>query len=114
MSALCYCTDCQHATGGAFSAGMMVPKESFKLVKGQLKTYEVTTDTGNKLSRGFCSNCGAPVMNQLTAMPTLVEITAGSLDDQSKFNPTVSIFMSSAKDWAPVRSDISQFPKMPG
>jgi hypothetical protein len=114
MSALCYCTDCQHATGGAFSAGFMIPKESFKLLKGQLKSYEVTADSGNKVSRGFCSTCGSPVMNQFTAMPALVEVAAGSLDDAAGFKPAISIFASSAPHWAPLRTDIPKYPKMPG
>src|SRR5260370_9804860 len=76
MSALCYCTDCQHATGGAFSAGFLVPKESFKLLKGELKSHEITADSGAKVSRNFCPPCRSPVLNQFTAMPALVEIAA--------------------------------------
>jgi hypothetical protein len=37
MSALCYCTDCQHASGSAFSADFIVLKKSFKLLKGNVR-----------------------------------------------------------------------------
>ena len=114
MSALCYCTDCQHATGSAFSAGFMVPKESFKLLKGDLKGFEITADSGNKLTRNFCPTCGSAVMNGFSAMPSVVEIAAGSLDDTSRFKPMMSIYVSSAPEWATIHTDIPKYPKMPG
>jgi hypothetical protein len=113
MSALCYCTDCQHATGGAFSAGFMVPKESFKLLRGDLKGFEITGDSGNKVTRNFCPTCGSPVMNGFTSMPSVVEVAAGSLDDTSRFKPMMSIYVSSAPAWANIQPDIPKYPKMP-
>ena len=114
MSALCYCTDCQHATGGAFSAGLMVAKDSFKLLKGQLKGFEITADSGNKVIRNFCPTCGSPVMNSFSAIPSLVEVAAGSLDNKKHFKPMMSIYVSSAPSWAKIHSDIPNYPKMPG
>jgi len=60
VSALCYCTDCQRATGGAFSAGFMVPKDSFKLLKGQLKGFEITADSGPPTTRPSSSRYPMP------------------------------------------------------
>jgi hypothetical protein len=114
VSALCYCTDCQRATGGAFSAGFMVPKDSFKLLKGQLKGFEITADSGNKVTRNFCPICGSAVVNGFSSMPSVVEVAAGSLDDSSKFKPMMSIYVSSAPPWAKIHSDIPNYPKMPG
>jgi hypothetical protein len=54
------------------------------------------------------------VMNQLTAMPALVEVAAGSLDDVTRFKPTISIFTSSAPPWALIPADIPRYPKAPG
>jgi hypothetical protein len=61
MQASCYCRDCQRSTGSAFAPVLLVPKEAFKLTKGELKQYEVAGDSGNKVSRGFCANCGSPI-----------------------------------------------------
>jgi hypothetical protein len=113
-SALCYCTDCQRFTGGAFSAGFMVAKKSFKLMKGQLKGFEITADSGNKVTRNFCPTCGSPVMNGFSAWPSMLEVAAGSLDDPSHFKPTMSIYVSSAPPWATISADIRKYPKMPG
>jgi hypothetical protein len=47
-------------------------------------------------------------------MPSVVEVAAGSLDDSSNFKPMMSIYVSSAPPWARIRSDIPNYPKMPG
>jgi len=113
MSALCFCRDCQHTTGGAFSAGFLVPKGSFKLLKGKLTAYETIADNGNKVVRNFCPTCGSPIMVGLSGFPDLVEVAAGSLDDASRYKPAISIFTSSAAPWAKVPSDIPGHAKMP-
>jgi len=84
MQANCYCRDCQRSTGGAFAPVVLVPKEAFKLTKGQLKHYEVSADSGNKVSRGFCADCGSPIVSLLAGLP-FTAIKVGSLDDPNQF-----------------------------
>jgi hypothetical protein len=113
MSANCYCRDCQRAGGGAFASVLAVPKEALKLT-GQLKHHEVKTDSGNKMSRGFCPNCGSPILALPSAEPHLAAINTGSLDDPSQFHPAANIYTSSSQPWAPMSPDLPKFPKMPG
>ena len=113
MAANCYCTDCQHSTGTAMASVMLVPKAAFKLT-GVLKQYEVTGDSGGKVSRGFCPNCGSPILSLLPAMADFVALKAGSLDDPAQFKPMMQVFMKSAPPWAPVRDDLPKFDKQPG
>lgn len=113
MQANCYCRDCQRSTGSAFAPVMLVAKEAFKLTKGQLKYYEVTGDSGNKVSRGFCADCGSPIMSVLSGMP-FTAIKAGSLDDPNQFSPSASIFVASAPAWAPHFPGVRTFPRNPG
>jgi hypothetical protein len=113
MSANCYCKDCQRSSGGALASVLVVPKEAFKLTKGEPKHYEVTADSGNKVSRGFCTNCGSPILSLLTGMPNVVAIKAGSLDDPASFKPAANVYMASAPAWAPIRTDLRRFEKMP-
>ncbi len=114
MSANCYCRDCQRSSGTALASVLIVPKAAFKLTKGELKHYEVTADSGNKVSRGFCPNCGSPILSLLTGMADVVAVKAGSLDDPSRFKPAANVYMASAQSWAPVRADLLRFEKMPG
>jgi hypothetical protein len=114
MAGHCYCRDCQYSSGGSNSSGVFVPKATFKLTKGQLKHYEVTADSGQKVSRGFCANCGSPLVSTLTALPDLIEIRAGSLDDPNQVKLGMNIFMASAPKWAPVDRGLPTFDRMPG
>lgn len=113
MQASCYCRDCQRASGAAFAPVLLVPKEAFKVTKGKLKQYEVTGDSGGKVSRGFCADCGSPIMSLLSAMP-FTAIKAGSLDDPNQFKPTASIFVASAPAWAPHFAGVPTFARNPG
>src|SRR5260370_12937190 len=69
MQASCYCRDCQRASGAAFAPVLLVPKEAFKLTKGELKHYEVTGDSGNNVTRAFCANSASPIITILAGMP---------------------------------------------
>jgi hypothetical protein len=113
MQASCYCRDCQRSTGGAFAPVLLVPKDAFKLTKGQLKHYEVAGDSGGKVSRGFCANCGSPIVSLLSGMP-FTAIKVGSLDDPNQFQPTASIFVASAPAWAPHFAGVPTFARNPG
>ncbi|HUA34342.1 MAG TPA: GFA family protein [Candidatus Binataceae bacterium] len=113
MAANCYCTDCRHSTGTAMASVMLVPKAALKIT-GTLKQYAVKGDSGAEVSRGFCPNCGSPILSLIGAMPEFVALKAGSLDDQSQFKPMVQVYMQSAPHWAPVRDDLPKFDKQPG
>ena len=99
MQASCYCRDCQRSTGSAFAPVLLVPKEAFKLTKGELKQYEVTGDSGNKVSRGFCANCGSTLTDGENAERNTIGVIATSLDDPSWFKPAMDIFVCDAQPW---------------
>ncbi len=113
MAANCYCTDCRHSTGTAMASVMLVPKAALKIT-GTLKQFAVKGDSGAEVSRGFCPNCGSPILSLIGAMPEFVALKAGSLDDQSVFKPMVQVYLQSKPHWAPVREDLPKFDKNPG
>ncbi len=114
FAANCYCRDCQHSSGTAMASVMLVPKPAFKLTKGQLKHYEVTGESGGRVSRGFCGDCGSPIISLISASSEMLAIKAGSLDDTKLFNPMVNVYMASAPGWAPVLPHLPKFDKQPG
>jgi hypothetical protein len=114
FSAHCYCRDCQRASGAAMATVIGVPKTAIKILKGEPRYYEVTADSGKKIRRGFCANCGSPLFTLLEAMPDAMGIRAASLDDSSGFRPGMSIWTSSSPAWAPIVEHLPNFPKMPG
>jgi hypothetical protein len=107
----CHCRDCQRATGTAFAAAMLVPREAVQ-ISGDAKYYDVTGDSGNIVGRGFCPNCGSRLFSQ-PPIPQLLGIMAGSLDDPSEFQPGMDIYTASAQHWDYMHPELPKFPKMP-
>ncbi len=103
----CHCRDCQRASGSAFGAVMIFPADSATLI-GEIRYFAVTSDSGNRMSRGFCPNCGSPIVATL-AKPELILIQAASLDDPAQFRPSANIWMRSAVPWDHVDPAIPSF-----
>jgi hypothetical protein len=114
FSGNCYCRDCQRSSGTAMSSVLGMPKAAVKILKGDVRYFESTADSGKKISRGFCATCGTPLFSMLAAAPDLMGIKASSLDDSNRFSPAMSIYTSSAPAWALFAENLPKFPKMPG
>jgi hypothetical protein len=107
----CHCRDCQRATGSAFAAAMLVPRNAVTIV-GEVKYHEVTGDSGSPVGRGFCPNCGSRLFSK-PPMPEFFGIMAGSLDDPSGFQPQVDCYTASAQPWDYMNPDLPKFSKFP-
>src|SRR6185503_20351547 len=77
----CHCRDCQQSSGGPFSSFVIVPKEAFKLLRGSLRFHASPSDAGGMTRRGFCVDCGSPIMGEPDAVPHIIAIRTASLDD---------------------------------
>lgn len=110
---LCHCRDCQYISGGEPAAVAVVAKPAFKLTKGEVKSFSVTGDTGSKVVRQFCAECGTPMFSALEANPQLWAIKAGTMEDPSRLKPTAFLWMKSAQPWAHKDPAIRAFDKQP-
>ena len=110
---VCHCTDCQKVTGSAFSVIVAVPKPVLK-IEGKLATYSKAGDTGKTVERRFCPECGSSVIDEASALPDVVMLSTGTLDDASWVKPSMEIFCDSAQSWVHLQGDMQRFPKMPG
>ena len=82
-------------------------------VNGEIKYYSVTGSAGSHISRGFCKNCGSPLISFVEENPSIKFIKAGSLDDSSWVSADSNFFSSSASPWSPVDEDIHTFTHNP-
>ena len=78
----CHCRDCQRSSGGPFVAVVVVPIEALKLLKGSPRYFDTLSDRGGCIHRGFCPDCGSPVLAKFDLALHLIGIRAGSLDDR--------------------------------
>jgi hypothetical protein len=108
---LCHCRDCQYATGSAFAAALISPRSAVTIT-GSVKYYQVTGDSGNLISRGFCANCGSRLFG-LRENTDRVSIQAGSLDDPSCFKPQLDLYVASAQPWDYLNPKLLKFAKFP-
>jgi hypothetical protein len=112
MRAQCFCRECQYITGGDSVLIMGVPEEDFRVTKGAIKSFK-RSDIENGVTREFCPNCGTHLTTR--AMPGMVMIKIGTLDDPSIFEgPQMAIFTCDKQAYHHVPSDIPSFDKLPG
>lgn len=109
----CHCRDCQRASGGPFSSFMIVPAETFKIVQGSPRFHASPSEAAGMTRRGFCPDCGSPVIVKPDVVPQFVAIRSASLDDPSWFNPQADVWTSDAHAWHPMNPALAKFEKYP-
>ena len=108
----CHCIDCQKSTGSGKSTILMLPAQAI-LMDGELKFYTSPTSSGRNMSRGFCEECGSPVLSFIKEMQEVNFLKAGSLDDSSWLKIDSNFYSSSAHSWSPIDEDILSFTHNP-
>src|SRR5919198_4443415 len=109
----CHCRDCQRASGGPFSSYVIVPAAAFKILQGSPRFHDSSSERGGKTHRGFCPDCGSPVMVKNDANPDIVAIRTASLDDPSWFNQQMDVWTSDAHAWDQMNPALPKFEKYP-
>lgn len=105
FTVICQCRQCQRISGSGHAAQFMVPVKDTS-IEGDLKFYEMTADSGDMVSSGFCPNCGSPILKKTTKMPELYSFHAGSMDDPSLYKPQIVVYEESKQPWDYVDPDI--------
>jgi len=93
----CHCRDCQHVSGGPFTAVVYVPKSGFKITRGTVRHYSTPSLRGGHNLRGFCAECGSRLTGGESDRG--VGVNAGSLDDPSWFRSQMDIHVCDALPW---------------
>jgi hypothetical protein len=115
LQAVCHCTDCQRQTGGPYTVIVGVPRAALHVEGDTLSSYTtIGEDHGGETERSFCSVCGAPVFSHAAALPELVLLKAGSLDDASWMQPSIEAWTDSAQPWTPPFEQTARLQRGPG
>jgi hypothetical protein len=110
---VCHCTDCQKASGSAFSEVLIVAADRLSIRGREPKFYSVKAASGRTMSRGFCENCGSPLMIRRPETPQVAFLQAGSLDDPSVFKPAAEVFTCRAHTLAGAMGGGARFEQGP-
>ena len=112
MAFHCQCRDCQRSSGGGHASLMVYPRAALQ-VTGTLKFHRVIADSGKPAQRGFCPECGSPVVGMPESRPTMMAIYAATLDDPSVFTPKAVLYTRSGHSWDDVGPALMRFEGMP-
>ncbi len=99
VARICWCRVCQYLGAGTGTANAMFPKAALT-TKGERAVYESLADSGARMFRTFCPNCGTPVFSEAEPRPDFVIVRVGSLDDPEIGKPVGTIWTGSAPSWA--------------
>jgi hypothetical protein len=109
----CQCTDCRKRSGTGHASYLTFPSRADVTITGTARDWRVAGDSGNEKTHSFCPACGTPVYLTFAAMPDLIAVHAGSLDDPSRFNPAVVTYASRALAWDRMDTALHSFATMP-
>ena len=110
----CQCRDCQKRSGTGHGSYATFAGRSDMKTTGAPATWRVAGDSGNDKIHAFCSTCGTPVWLTFSAMPDLVAVPAGSLDDPDRFRPQAVTYGVRAHAWDAMDPALPAFERMPG
>ncbi len=95
---ICWCRDCQHLAGNG-TLNILVPTEALNIL-GNLSEHTKTADSGNAVTRQFCTVCGTHLFGKSDTRPQFRVVRAGNLDNPSSIQPSTNIWADSAPVWA--------------
>jgi hypothetical protein len=104
----CHCDDCRRCTGSAFNVSVRVDRDKLVIKnEDKLGTYSYIADSGNKMSRLFCKQCGSPIMTLHAVMPGYAWIKAGIIDQTEAIKPKGESWKSRKVPWADIKVETS-------
>ena len=108
----CHCRECQYISGGSVNVTIGMPEAGFKYTKGTPKQF-TRSDLDSPVTREFCSNCGTQVLSKAPALPGVMLIKVGTMDDPSMFTPDIAIFTVDKQGFHHVHDAMPAFERMP-
>ncbi|MEM7191912.1 MAG: GFA family protein [Pseudomonadota bacterium] len=112
VTRMCWCRDCQKFGAGSATVNAIFPSEAVH-IEGVMGDYESIAASGNVMHRGFCPKCGTPITTASEALPHVLGIRVGTLDNQGLFSPDIVIWTRSAPDWACIDPDLEAYEGQP-
>jgi hypothetical protein len=109
--AQCFCRDCQKATGTGHTTILGV-LESNLFVTGEPKIYSNTGETGGRVSRHFCGNCGGRLFTSGDLPGPMRMLQAGSLDHPERIAPTAALYVKDANPWDMIDPTLPRFERL--
>ncbi|KAJ5182674.1 hypothetical protein N7492_000290 [Penicillium capsulatum] len=99
----CHCTECRKQAGAPYQAWIAFPADSM-----EWEHQPTIWKSSESASRGFCPRCGSTLTMALKNHPTMIAVTAGSVDDEVSSIvpfPESHIFLREKAPWFQLPDD---------
>lgn len=101
----CWCRDCQKLAAGGPTHNAVFKAEDVA-IEGEVRWHDVQADSGNMVGRGFCPNCGTPLLVQSRVRQHLIGVRTSVFGDTDELGPHALIWTMSAPVWARLDPDL--------
>ena len=91
----CHCGMCRRASGAVALTWFTVKPDAFRITLGKLKFYRSSANS----RRGFCGDCGSPVVFLPGDPPTEIDVSLGTLDDPAAMPSDRHIWFTARLPW---------------
>lgn len=105
----CHCMDCQKFSGAAYVSWATFRRSQFHLDEGEIKKVSCTPG----ITRGFCADCGTPLIWFSDDSAEWLDVTVGSIDNPMPFKPQSEAFVSRALPWVILDPNVPHFERGP-
>ena len=89
----------------------IIKVHALKLSGRPLKAYTNKGDSGGKVIRMFCDQCGSSVLGEVETHPDVIFINAGTLDNPNTFEPEEEIWTQSKLAFSNISGKIESYPR---
>jgi hypothetical protein len=107
----CHCSRCRKHHGAAFATYAQVARDGFAFTRGAglVKGHR----SSEQVERTFCGACGSNLQFLLDALPAVLWVAVGSLDDEPDRKPEAHIFVGSKAPWHEITDGLPRFAGYP-
>lgn len=106
--AMCHCSQCRKAQGGAFATNAPVDAS---LLSFSGEEHLVSYESSPGKARVFCGTCGSPMYSQLNSLPNIKRLRLGTVDTPIQFKNKYHIYAASRADWHEITDNYVQYEK---
>jgi hypothetical protein len=108
----CWCRDCQYLGAGSATVNAIFRADQIS-ISGDLANYESVADSGARMRRSFCPNCGTAVSSRSDFRADFVVLRVGLFDDREALVPSLTIWTDSAPEWGCWSKELPSTPQQP-
>ena len=105
-----HCEDCGKCIGALYLTNILV-KEGDLHIQGTLKSYIHQSESGNKIAKKFCKQCGCQMFSLNEGRPGLVRIHAGTVNELEVIKPQGDVWVSKKIPSIKIDESLDQFQK---